>query len=95
MTINGFQNLLLQSLDTALTIGGYEDAQLYIDQLTPLAILAQQAEETDKTVDEVADETNKEMENPDVTDENNENKIIEQNYGENFDSSVLISKQTN
>lgn len=78
MTINGFQNVLLQALDGALNMGGWEDSQLYIDQLTPLAILTQQAEDTGKTVDEAADETNKEMENPDVTDENNENKIIEQ-----------------
>jgi hypothetical protein len=78
MTINGFQNVLLQALDAALNMGGWEDSQLYIDQLTPLAILTQQAEDTGKTVDEAADETNKEMENPDVTDENNENKIIEQ-----------------
>jgi hypothetical protein len=78
MTINGFQNLLLQTLDAALNEGGYLDSQLYIDQLTPLAILAQTAEETGQTIDEVQEDTNKQLDNPDVTDSNDENKVIEQ-----------------
>jgi hypothetical protein len=69
MTISPFQNLILNSLDMALTEGGYDDTQLYFDQLTPLAILAQQAEDTDKTIGQVADETNKELENPATTDQ--------------------------
>jgi hypothetical protein len=69
MTISPFQNLILNALDAALTEGGYDDTELYFDQLTPLAILSQQAEETDKTVGEVADETNKEMENPATTED--------------------------
>ena len=69
MTISPFQNLILNALDAALTEGGWEDAQLYFDQLTPLAILSQQAEDTDKTISQVADETNKEMENPATVDE--------------------------
>jgi hypothetical protein len=78
MTINGFQNLLLQTLDAALNEGGYLDSQLYIDQLTPLAILAQTAEETGQTIDEVQEDTNDQLDNPDVTDSNDENKVIEQ-----------------
>jgi hypothetical protein len=69
MTISPFQNLILNSLDMALTEGGYDNTELYFEQLTPLVILAQQAEETDKTVDQVEDETNKAMENP-ATQEN-------------------------
>lgn len=76
MTISPFQNLILNALDMALTEGGYADTQLYFDQLTPLAILAQQAEETDKTIDEVSDETNKELENP-ATTEQPEDQTIE------------------
>ena len=64
MTIAPFQNVILNTLDYALVCGGYDDAQLYFEQLTPLAILSQQAEETGQTVDEVADETNDQMENP-------------------------------
>jgi len=76
MTISPFQNLILNALDMALTEGGFEDTQLYFDQLTPLAILSQQAEDTDKTIDEVADETNKELENP-ATTEQPEDQTIE------------------
>ena len=64
MTITPFQNLILNTLDSALADGGYDEAELYFDQLTPLAILSQQAEDQGKSVGEVADETNKEMENP-------------------------------
>jgi hypothetical protein len=64
MTISPFQNLILNTLDMALTEGGYEGTELYFDQLTPLAILSQQAEDTDKSIGQVADETNKELENP-------------------------------
>jgi capsid portal protein len=66
MTINPFQNLFLNFLTDALEKGGYEDTQLYVNQLTPLAILSEQAEEQDKTVEEVEEETNKAMENPDT-----------------------------
>lgn len=69
MTISPFQNLILNALDMALSEGGYEDTELYFDQLTPLAILAQQAEDTDKTIGQVAEETNKELENPATTDQ--------------------------
>jgi hypothetical protein len=69
MTISPFQNLILNTLDMALTEGGYEDLELYFDQLTPLAILSQQAEDTDKSIEEVADTTNKEMENPATTED--------------------------
>ena len=69
MTINPFQNLIINFLSTALETGGYPDVELYFDQLTPLAILSQQAEDTDKTIDEVADTTNKEMENPATTED--------------------------
>jgi hypothetical protein len=67
MTITPFQNLILNTLDSALADGGYDEAELYFDQLTPLAILSQQAEDTGKTISQVADETNKEMENPATT----------------------------
>jgi hypothetical protein len=64
MTISPFQNLILNALDMALTEGGYTDTELYFEQLTPLVILAQTAEETGKSVGQVEDETNKSMENP-------------------------------
>lgn len=69
MTITPFQNLILNTLDSALAEGGFEDVELYFDQLTPLALLSQQAEDTGKSVEEVADTTNKEMENPATTED--------------------------
>ena len=48
----------------ALTQGGYGETELYFEQLTPLVILAQTADETGKSVSQVEDETNKSMENP-------------------------------
>lgn len=79
MTIAPFQNLILNSLDYAFTCAGMDDMQLYFDQLTPLAILSQQAEDTDKTVSEVANETNKELENPSTTDESEDQTTIDEN----------------
>ena len=69
MTIAPFQNLLLNSLDYALTCSGYTDTELYFEQLTPLVILTQAADDTGKTVGQVEDETNKSMENPATTDD--------------------------
>jgi len=64
MTISPFQNLILNSLDMALTEGGYDEMELYFEQLTPLVILSTTAEETGKSIAQVEDETNKSMENP-------------------------------
>jgi hypothetical protein len=69
MTISPFQNLILNTLDMALTDGGFEATELYFEQLTPLVILSQTAEDTGKSVGQVEDETNKSMENP-ATQEN-------------------------
>jgi hypothetical protein len=46
---------------------------LYFEQLTPLAILSEQAEDTDKSVAQVEDETNRQMENPDAVEQPTEN----------------------
>jgi len=64
MTISPFQNLILNSLDYALSSGGYDEMELFFEQLTPLVILSQTADETGKTVAQVEDETNKSLENP-------------------------------
>ena len=69
MTINPFQNLVINFLTTALSEGGYDDTELYFEQLTPLAILAEQAEDTGKTIDEVSEETDRQMENPSTIDD--------------------------
>jgi hypothetical protein len=66
MTIQPFQNLVINSLTQVLEDGGWGDTQLYFEQLTPLAILSTTAEETGKTISQVEDETNKQMENPET-----------------------------
>jgi capsid portal protein len=82
MTINPLQNTFLSQLTDALIDGGWEDPNLYFDQLTPLAILSQQAEQNNQTVDEVAETTNEELINPETTDEANE--------VDNIDTETLI-----
>ena len=82
MTIQPFQNIIIGAITTALADGGYEDTELYFDQLTPLAILSEQAEDTNKTIDQVAEETNKEMENPDNTEDSGEG-LVDNNTLEN------------
>jgi hypothetical protein len=69
MTIQPFQNLVLNFLNDALVEGGWSNTELYFEQLTPLAILSEQAEDTGKSVEQVEDETNKAMENPDSVNE--------------------------
>ena len=73
MTVNPFQNLIINTIGDALLEGGYDDTQLYFEQLTPLAILSEQAEDTNKSIGQVEDETNKQMENPDAVDGPTEN----------------------
>jgi hypothetical protein len=77
MTISPFQNLILNSLDMALREGGYSDMELYFEQSTPLVILSQQAEEQDKSVAQVEDETNESLENPATTEESQDQTVEE------------------
>ena len=77
MTIAPFQNIILNTLDYALTCSGYTDAELYFEQLTPLVILSQTAEETGKTIEEVEDETNDSMENPATTEDTTDETPLE------------------
>jgi len=77
MTIAPFQNIILNSLDYALSNGGYNDTELYFEQLTPLVILSQTAEETGKTVGEVEDEVNDSMENPATTEDTTDETPLE------------------
>jgi hypothetical protein len=64
MTVQPFQQLIIESLSEALSVGGYEDTELYFEQLTPLAILSQTAEETGQSIAQVEDDVNSQMENP-------------------------------
>jgi hypothetical protein len=77
MTISPFQNLILNTLDMALREGGYSDMELYFEQSTPLVILSQQAEEQDKSVSQVEDETNESLENPATTEDGQDQTVEE------------------
>jgi hypothetical protein len=79
MTIQGFQSILLNAFSNAFEIGGLGDeTELYFEQLTPLVILSQTAEETGQSVTQVEEEVNDSMENPDtVEDEETKNLITE------------------
>jgi len=96
MTISPFQNVILNALDYALKCSGYTDAEIYFEQLTPLVILSQTAEETGKSVGQVEDETNKSMENPSTTDDGQDQTIAdaippkESNMEEEFDDINFI-----
>jgi hypothetical protein len=75
MTISPFQNLILNALDMVLNEGGHSNTELYFEQLTPLVILSQQAEETGKSIEQVEEETNDSMENPATTDKGEDQTI--------------------
>jgi len=64
MTIFPFQNTIINCLSEILRVGGWgTDLELYFEQLTPLAILSKEAEETGKTIEEVEEDVNTQMEN--------------------------------
>jgi hypothetical protein len=84
MTIAPFQNIILNTLDYALTCSGYTEAELYFEQLTPLVILSQTAEETGKSIDQVEDETNDSMENPATTEDTADQTPLEPIPNEKF-----------
>lgn len=75
MTVIPFQNLIINALTSALAVGGWEDTQLYFEQITPLVILSQTAEETGQTVQQVQDDINEEAENPAVIEDEGEGVI--------------------
>jgi hypothetical protein len=98
MTIAPFQNIILNTLDYALTCSGYTEAELYFEQLTPLVILSQTAEETGKTIDQVEDETNDSMENPATTEDTADQTPLEPIPGkdevlEKFTMPTSLSKE--
>ena len=68
MTIEPFQNLILNQLNAALDDGGWHDLGLYFEQSTPTALLATQAEKTGQTIQEVKKDIAEVGENPAVTD---------------------------
>ena len=75
MTIIPFQNLIINALTSAFAVGGYSDTQFYFEQMTPLVILSQTAEETGQSVEEVQEDINDEGENPAVMEDGGQGVI--------------------
>tara|TARA_R110000803_G_scaffold84955_1_gene151232 strand:+ start:8890 stop:10173 length:1284 start_codon:yes stop_codon:yes gene_type:complete len=56
MTIFPFQNNLINSINHAFRVGGVDVSELYFEQLTPLVILSDTADDTDQSIEEVQEE---------------------------------------
>lgn len=70
MTIQPFQSLILDMFSRILVEGGWGKRDLYVEQLTPLVILSDTAEDTGQSVEQVQDDVDESMENNNTTDEN-------------------------
>jgi hypothetical protein len=58
MTIVPFQNLLLSGIEDILESGGWEQTDLYVEQIMPLSIVAQQSAESGQTTEEIQNDVN-------------------------------------
>jgi hypothetical protein len=58
MTIVPFQNLLLSGIEDILESGGWEQTDLYVEQIMPLSIVSQQSAESGQTVEEIQNDVN-------------------------------------
>jgi hypothetical protein len=70
MTVQPFQQLLLNAINKAFIEGGIGKHDLYFDQLTPLVILSDTAEDTDSDIETVQEDVNESMQNDETTEEN-------------------------
>lgn len=70
MTIQPFQQLLLRGIYEVLQEGGHGKHDLYFDQLTPLVILSDTADDTDQSIEEVQEDVNESMQGDETTEEN-------------------------
>ena len=75
MTIQPFQQLILTAIDKALVEGGWGKQDLYFDQLTPLVILSETAEDTDEDIETVQEDVNDSMQNDETTEMETEDDI--------------------
>ena len=70
MTIQPFQQLLLRGIYEVLQEGGHGTHDLYFDQLTPLVILSDTADDTDQSIEDVQEDVNESMQGDETTEEN-------------------------
>ena len=70
MTIQPFQGLLLNAINRAFVEGGIGKHDIYFDQLTPLVILSDTAEDTDTTIEDAQEDVNESLQNDETVEEN-------------------------
>jgi hypothetical protein len=64
-----------------LVEGGWGKRDLYFEQLTPLVILSETAEETDSSIEEVEEDVNDSMENGETTEMEESEPMRPSDYG--------------
>jgi len=67
MTIQPFQNLILSFISDALVNGGWGKKDLSFEQLTPLVILSETADETGQTIEEAQTDVDETMQGNETT----------------------------
>ena len=70
MTIQPLQSLILTAIDKVLVEGGRGKHDIYFDQLTPLVILSDTAEDTDETIEDAQEDVNDSLRNEETVQEN-------------------------
>jgi hypothetical protein len=81
MTIFPFQNIILDAISKALVEGGWGKRDINFEQLTPLVILSETAEETDSSIEEVEEDVNDSMENGETTEMEESEPMRPSDYG--------------
>src|SRR5210317_42698 len=78
MTIFPFQNLIINAIYNAFRVGGIDISDLYFEQLTPLVILSDTADDTDQTIEEVQDEIDDNLQGGEGENVENEQELNEE-----------------
>ena len=78
MTIFPFQNLIINSIYNAFRVGGINISDLYFEQLTPLVILSDTADDTDQTIEEVQEEIDDNLQGGEGEDTENKQEFNEE-----------------
>lgn len=69
MTIQPYQQMLLNAINRIFVEGGIGKHDMYFDQLTPLVILSDTAEDTDGSIEKAQEDINESLQNDETTEE--------------------------
>ena len=78
MTIFPFQNLIINSIYNAFRVGGINISDLYFEQLTPLVILSDTADDTDQSIEDVQEEIDDNLQGGEGEDTENKQEFNEE-----------------